>query len=186
MRVSLPHLSFYFTHGEIAVNNEDNKSVESPDHNPTGELALINADIATQASSTTNLRAILKNIEQEIEWCSFPVVTRGDRMKVAMARQSVANDIDAMKSGSGILVSHILLTYQCYTNDKGEVVQGPVANLYAPDGTLYRISAYYLVMQILNFAANWDEFPWTPPVRMRCKDVITPKGNRTYNLVVEE
>jgi hypothetical protein len=132
------------------------------------------------------ISAVIRGIDEPNCWYTFDAETRSARLRLAAINTYIGNDIKELKRDDGILVEHLHVAWQSYTNDEGELIEGPVMTLITPQGRCYRVAAKYFILQVLLFAKNWERCPWIPPVRMSARDVVLDSGNRTYQLEVRE
>lgn len=115
-------------------------------------------------------------------YCSINPSDTGAALKTYNYKNCVANGIQKMKVGGGIMVQDIMIYHNQYTNDEGEEIAGPTMVLIEPNGDAYRISAKYLIKQILEFCRDFASPPFDDPVKMRCIDVVLDSGHRMYQL----
>ncbi len=147
--------------------------------NPLDDAA---SDVMVAEAKRNTLDRIVVDIDRPIDWCSFPIVSRNDELRLAAMRSYIGNDVKRLKQEQGFLVSNLYLTSQHYTAKDGEIIEGPVLHLISPEGKSCRITAKYTILAILTFAKSWHKFPWEPPVRIRVKDTVLDSGNRVYEV----
>lgn len=115
-------------------------------------------------------------------YCSINSSDTGAALKTYNYKNCFANGIQKMKVGGGIFVRDVMVFHNQYINKEGEEISGPNMVLIEPNGDAYRISAKYLIKQILEFMRDFASPPYEEPVKMRCVDVVLDSGHRMYQL----